>query len=87
MMISQQNQDIYKRVNSGKIIFRYNFFFKTFSKKIFEKIDFSNFLFFYIFRNVISNQKKVEKIFFLKKLKIMICLFHRNGKIPFWKWP
>ena len=31
--------------------------------------------------------KKVEKKIFLTKLKIMICLFHRNGKRLFWKWP
>jgi hypothetical protein len=36
---------------------------------------------FYLFRNVIINQKKIEKIFFLKKLKIMMGLFHRNGKM------
>ena len=35
-------------------------------KRFFEKIDFLDFLFFYIFRNVISNQKKVENFFFEK---------------------
>ena len=39
------------------------------------------------FRNVITNQKNWKKNFFLKNLKIMICLFHRNGKTLFWKWP
>ena len=41
---------------------------------------------FFIFRSVIMNQKKIE-FFFLKKLKIMISLFHRNGKRLLWKWP
>ena len=44
-----------------------NIFFKKFSKKKFLKKKI--FYFFYIFRNVISNQKKVEKIFFWKNSK------------------
>ena len=39
---------------------------------------FFTFYIFYIFRNVITNQKN-WKHFFLKKLKIMTCLFHGNG--------
>ena len=50
--------------------------FWIFSKKFFT------FFIFYSFRNVITNQKKLKTISFLKKLKIMICLFHRNEKNP-----
>ena len=38
----------------------------------------------YYISKYIKNKKVKKK---LKKLKIMICLFHRNGKRLFWKWP
>ena len=34
-----------------------------------------------------KKNKTGEKKNFFDKLKIMICLFHRNGKMLFWKWP
>ena len=38
----------------------------------------------------LSNQTMSEISYHLEhcaKFKIMFCLFHRNGKRPFWKWP
>ena len=79
--------------------FGYNKDFKAISRMAFfrfgEKIIILSFFknlffiysfFFYIFKNVITNQNILKKKN-LKKIKIMICLFHWNGKTPFWKWP
>ena len=40
---------------------------------------------FFITKNLINTKEKLKQKFFLIKLKIMICLFHQNGKTPFWK--
>jgi hypothetical protein len=56
--------NIYKKLKLKKSIF------SKISKKIqnvfFEKIDFLNFNFFYILRNLITNQKKLNFFFFVK---------------------
>ncbi len=66
----------------------------SFVKKIFFFIFFyfffkfwKSFYFFIFFNSKFNNKlKKKEKKNFLTKLKIMICLFHQNGKSLFYKW-
>ena len=45
-------------------------------------LEFFSESFFFFYK---SNNKPKDRIFLIK-LKIMICLFHQNGKRPFWKF-
>ena len=62
MMISQHNQDIYKRVNSGKIIFRYKLC--TYFELLLSRQKLGSFL----------ENKVLQKVKFSKDVNILIVL-------------
>ena len=73
---------IKKIKNLKNLLFQNKNYFQKMSKKIFfEKIDFLDFLFFYIFRNVIRNQKNIGKFFFEKTQNNDLFMLPKQKKI------
>ena len=73
-------------INDFKAISKIAFFrFGEINRSLFWVFTKKIIYFLYIYKR--NNQPKKYWNFFLKKLKKMTCLFHRNGKMLFWKWP